>query len=719
MQRLQRTQLFLILIVLSLTISSIVLVFINKHITTQELLGAILLPLLIAFLIVVRYLDWTIRDNERARIYLVAGIERANKDLEQRIQERTQDLTTTNLALQTEVDMRRHVESELSLAASVFQSTSEGIMVTDINDIIQAVNATFTEVTGYSTEDVVGKNMAILKSDRHDEAFYQAKTQTLLTSGKWSGEVWNRRKNGEIFPEKVHISVVRDKDGGIQNYVTVFSDLSKIKKAEQQVQFLAHHDALTGLPNRTLLQDRMKRAFAYAQRFEQLVAVIFLGLDRFKSTNELAGRTIGDQLLQEVSSRITCDLREEDSLARIGGDEFVVLATGLQDINNVASVAQKLMTTFAEPFSANGELFYLSVSIGISVYPLDQGDLHQYIKNAESAMSKVKESGGGNYQFYTQDMGVIASKRLAMEKGLRHALERGEFFLNYQPQIDVASGRMIGVEALIRWKNKELGLVSPASFIPLAEESNLIVSIGEWVLHTACRQAMAWQVEGFAPIRVAVNLSARQFQHPGLMDIVERALHNSGLDPHYLELELTEGMFMGNVRGTVELLQSMKQKGLQLSIDDFGTGYSSLSYLKKFPVHTLKIDRAFVRDITVDQDDAAITRTIVAMAKNLNLQVVAEGVATIEQLEYLRSLGCDMVQGFLFSPAVSAEEISIFMEEDHAIHGASIKNQLKLTKLLSENGKVIPFPGRHSKSDEFCSDTNKKYVLPDLTRKNH
>lgn len=671
-------------------------------------LAGILLPLISILLFVIYRLDRTVRDSHSSRRRFVEGIEQANADLELRIQERTQELTTTNLALQTEVIVRRNAESELSLAANIYQNTSEGIVVTDDHGVIQSVNSVFSDVTGFSSEDVVGKPMGILRSDRHDAEFYQNVWMTLRTDGKWRGEVWNQRKNGEIFPELVHISAIRGGGGHVQHYVAVFTDLSGIKKAEEKIQFLAHYDTMTGLPNRTLLLDRMQRAFSYAQRFEQMVAVLFLGLDRFKSTNELIGRTMGDQLLRDVGIRITSTLREEDSLARMGGDEFVILATGLLDVNNAGKIAQKILDSFSDPFMVGGEPFYLGASIGISVHPYDQGDAHQYIKNAESAMSQVKARGGAGTQFYTQEMGAVSIKRLAIEKGLRHALERDELFLTYQPQIDVASGRMVGVEALIRWRSPELGLVSPVNFIPLAEESNLIVSIGEWVLRTACSQAVAWQAEGFAPIRVAVNLSARQFQHPGLLETVDKALVDTGLDPNYLELELTEGMFMSDIQGTVTLLKKMKNKGLQLSIDDFGTGYSSLSYLKRFPIHTLKIDRAFIRDITEDPDDAAITRTIIAMAKNLNLHVVAEGVASVEQLEYLRTLGCDMVQGFLFSQPVLPDEIALFLEEDQNIRQSFPNDQTVFSKLLSENGKVIPFPNRSGPEVASLENTQTK-----------
>lgn len=701
MRQLRKTHLFAMSIILSVTVASLLVVFVEKSLTLQQLLGTILLPIIVAFLLVLRHLDNTIRRHEETRQQLIEEIEQSNQQLEQHLQERTQTVTTAHLALQAEVNVRRHAEDELSLAASIYRSTGDAIVVINPHGIIQSVNAAFTESTGYTMQEIEGQSWALLKSDQYDESFYQAVQQELFATDRWRGEVWSRRKNGENIPEFLHVSTIRDGRGQVQHYVAISANLSELKQAKEQVEFLAHHDLLTGLPNRVLLLDRIHQAFSYAQRFEQLVAIMFLGVDRFKLTNELLGRKLADQLLREVADRLRACVREEDSVARLGGDEFVILATGLPHINNAAKVATKVMQAFEKPFAINIEdSYHLTASIGIVVYPFDQGDPNSYLKSAESAMSMAKGSGGSQYRFYTQEMGAIAEKRISMEKGLRYALERKELFLYYQPQIDVKSGRVVGVEALIRWKSKELGLVSPAQFIPLAEESNLIVTIGEWVLRTACSQAMAWRRDGFAPIRMAVNLSARQFQHPSLLETVESALRDTGLEPHFLELELTEGLFMDNIQSTIALLETIQKMGLLLSIDDFGTGYSSLSYLKKFPVHTLKIDQAFIRDITEDPDDAAITRTIIAMAKNLSLHVVAEGVASVEQLEYLRTLECDIVQGFLFSPPVSPEELTLFLEEEKTTQSDQdwAEKKAHMNGLFSENGKIIPFPGKRTGS---------------------
>ncbi|MBF0379730.1 MAG: EAL domain-containing protein [Magnetococcales bacterium] len=654
--------------------------------------GAILLTIVIVLLGVVWRMDCKIKSHENARRRYTAQIEKDKVTLEDRIFKRTQALADLNESLQIEVSVRRQAESELRLAGSVYENTSEGIVITDPQGVVQSVNPAFTAVTGYESEEIVGQNMSLLKSGRQGEDFYNDFWEQLGSTGKWRGEFWNRRKNGEIYPEQASINSIRDGRGGIEQFVKVFSDVSEIKKSEQQLQFLVHHDPLTGLPNRLLLLDRMQRAFSYANRFEQMVAILSIGIDRFKMINDTAGRAVGDQLLKRVGLRLSSCLRDEDSIARAGGDEFLILATGILEVKSAAKICKKIMEAMKEPFTVDDKDFYVSVSIGISIYPYDKGTLEDYLGHAEKAMQRAKEKGGDQTEYYTTEMGDVSSKRLALENGLRHALEKDQLFLMYQPQIDVATGRLLSVEALVRWKSPELGLISPANFIPLAEESNLIIAIGEWVLRTACQQAVVWQEEGFAPIRIAVNLSARQFLDNNLMDIVERALYDTGLDPKYLELELTEGMFMKDVNETIALLEIFKKMGLKISIDDFGTGYSSLSYLKRFPIHTLKIDRAFIRDITKDSEDAAITKTIISMAKNLNLQVVAEGVASSDQLEFLRELGCDLVQGFLFSPPVFAEELSFFLEEDRIFRDCAKNDEMIVPKLHMAEGETLHFP---------------------------
>ncbi|MBF0295796.1 MAG: EAL domain-containing protein [Magnetococcales bacterium] len=657
----------------------------------QELLatGCAFLALAGLFGFMIRYLQNALNIHEQNRQAFIQRIQEDKEGLEQRVAERTSELRKTNTALQIEVAVRRQTEVELCLAASVYQNTTEAILVTDAKGVIESVNPAFTTITGYSEEEALHNPVSMLYSNHHDEAFYDFIHHELDTHGKWRGEMWSQRKNGSLYPEFASINAIYDGNGQIMRFVKVFSDLSGIKRSEQQLQFLVHHDSLTGLPNRILLKDRMRQAFSYAQRFNQVVGILFLGLDRFKLINEAVGREVGDQLLREVGVRLGQCLRDEDSLARVGGDEYVILATGLQQGSNASRIAKKLLEALNAPCQIDNERYFLTGSIGISLFPTDEGDEEEHLKKAESAMRQAKDLGGNASHFFTREIDVVSIKRMTIENGLRLALERDELFLHYQPQIHVVTGRLMGVEALIRWKSPELGLVSPVNFIPVAEESDLIIAIGDWVMRTACQQSMRWQEEGFAPIRMAVNLSARQFQQPDLPAKLQQVLRDTGLDPHLLELELTEGMFMRDVSATVNTLHTLKEMDLQLSIDDFGTGYSSLSYLKRFPIHTLKIDRAFVRDIISDPDDAAITRTIIAMAKTLNLQVVAEGVASPDQLEFLRTLGCDLVQGFLFSQPVPPEEIALFLEEDQVY-----RQQPEFApKLLSGSGTPLIFPG--------------------------
>ena len=427
------------------------------------------------------------------------------------------------------------------------------------------------------------------------------------------------------------------------------------ERTQANLYRLAHHDALTGLPNRLLFIDRLGQAMAQANRNERLVAVMLLDLDRFKAINDTLGHTMGDLLLRNVAEFLVSCVREDDTVARLGGDEFTIMLPEIQHIQDAATVAQKILDAFTRPFFLDGHELFIGTSIGIALYPFNE-DLSLLLRNADIAMYEVKQQGGNNYQFYTAEMNTASLQRLSLEGALRRALERGEFVLHYQPQIDLTRGEIVGVEALVRWQHPERGLLGPMEFIPLAEENGLIVPIGEWVLRTACAQARAWQEAGLRPIRVAVNLSVRQFYQKNLVETVARILEQTGLDSRYLELEITESCLMQNTQTTVALLAELNRLGMRISIDDFGTGYSSLSYLKRFPVDTLKIDRSFVCDIGTDPDDDAIVKAIIALAQSLELRVVAEGVETPEQLHFLRTHGCNEIQGYLISRPLPADE---------------------------------------------------------------
>ncbi len=549
----------------------------------------------------------------------------------------------------TALDVSQRVESERQgrLAERVFESASEGILITDADNRIVAVNPAFTRITGYEPADALGKHSRMLMGQGSRAAFNQDMREHLFRDGYWQGEMRDRRKNGEWYPVWMSISAVRDEGGQISNFVGVFTDYTSRKETENRLHYLANHDGLTGLLNRHGLLSSLRHEVEQARIQREQLAVLFLDLDRFKAINDTLGHGAGDRLLVAATERLRYQLKNRDLIGRLGGDEFTVVLDGIAGPEVAVEVAQRVVRAMAQPFVIDGHEMFVTASVGVALYPGDGADAQTLLKNADIAMYQAKERGRSTYQFFDKAMNAEAFEHLLLENSLRHALDRGEFELHYQPQVATQSGEIVGVEALIRWRHPELGLLSPAKFIPLAEQNGLIVAIGSWVLEEACRQGRAWLDAGLGLQHIAVNLSARQFASGDLLDTVDAALLDSQLPAAMLELEITESTIMQNPQEAAVLLQRLRERGVVLSIDDFGTGHSSLVSLKQYPLDSLKIDRGFVQGLPNDEDDQAITETIIAIARKMRLKVVAEGVETPEQLAYLRDAGCELAQGYL------------------------------------------------------------------------
>lgn len=567
------------------------------------------------------------------------------------------------VAIKQDITERKRAELALREAEeqyrTIFKENSIGICNSTADGRYLSVNPAFARMFGYdSPEEMLGR-VSNARQVYVDPSRSREVGRQLREHGKCENcEFQVYRKDGSKIWLRASVRAVHGADGSLLYYVGAAEDITERKTAEEQVQFLAYYDALTGLPNRALFRDRLGKALASARRRAEKVALLFLDLDRFKTINDSLGHSVGDLLLKEVAERLKKCGREQDTLARLGGDEFVVVLTAVKDAADVAVAADRILKAMTEEFTVQGQLLNVSCSLGISMFPDNGSDPETLVKNADAAMYCAKEQGRNNFQFFTQEMNVRAVERLTLERSLRLALERAELFLVYQPQVDLATGGIIGAEALLRWRHPELGLVPPGKFIPIAENSGLIMPIGEWVLRTACAQARQWQDEGLPPLPIAVNVSALQFRQDRFLHVIQSVLDETGLAPQYLELELTEGLLLSNGDLTLSVLQELKRMGLKLSIDDFGTGYSSLSYLKHFPVYKLKIDRSFVQAMTVDSDGAAITGTIILMGKSLNLRVIAEGVENEEQMSFLRAHNCDEIQGYYFSRPLAAADFA-------------------------------------------------------------
>lgn len=569
---------------------------------------------------------------------------------------------TNFLSEQIDITARKQAEEQVRLFERVFVNANEAIMITDASNNILAVNPAFTVISGYAAEEVTGKNPRIFASGLMDSDFYKNLWSEINATGKWQGEMVDRRKNGEIFAEWLSISALRDLSGKLTHHVALMTDISERKAAEARMVYLAQHDLLTDLPNRLLFQDRLQQAINHAERQQTNVALLFMDLDRFKDVNDTLGHNLGDLLLKEVAHRIQQSVRSSDTISRQGGDEFVIMLPDLVDLGDIMLVVDKLIDSMAKPYDLNGHVVYVTTSVGVSVYPQDGVDIETLIRNADTAMYQAKDAGRNDYRFFTQEMNRTIAKRVGLENKLRNALKRGELLLHYQPKVDLLSGEIFAVEALVRWQHPVDGLISPADFIPIAEDTGMIVAIGEWVLNEACRQNQEWLEQGLCKIVIAVNLSPVQFHERNLIGMIQAALKRSGMPASALELEITESAMMRDPDQAITMLKKISALGIRVSIDDFGTGYSSLSYLKKFPIDELKVDQSFVRDLSVDKDDAAIVSAVISMAKSLGLSVIAEGVETIEQLRFLKKLECDKMQGYYFSKPLPADEFRKLIE---------------------------------------------------------
>jgi diguanylate cyclase (GGDEF)-like protein/PAS domain S-box-containing protein len=561
------------------------------------------------------------------------------------------------LSVFKDITPRKQAEESLHLYANIFEHSGEAIMVTNRDNAILAVNPAFTQLTGYTLDDVQGRSPTVLSSGRTPPETYQILWASLHENGFWQGELWDRRKNGEIYPKWAAISTICDEAGKITHHIASFIDISERKAAKERISHLAHHDALTGLFNRYNLENRLSQAKLLARREDEKLAVMFIDMDRFKAVNDTLGHPVGDLLLIEVAQRLRACVRESDIVARLGGDEFVVVLTGLLIATDAAPVAEKILQALGQPYRIDQHALHTTPSIGISLFPDDGIDAATLMKNADTAMYHAKEQGRNNVQYFTAALNAAAGERLELEHELRAALVEKQFEVHYQPQICANEGSLCGVEALVRWRHPQRGMIPPLKFIPIAEETGLIEALGAWVLDESCRQLAVWRAEGISGVRMAVNLSAHQLRSPALIDLVRNTLHTHQLGEGELELEITESVAMSDPEHAIQQLQALRALGVLLAIDDFGTGYSSLAYLKRLPIQVLKLDREFVRDIETDANDAAISAATLALAHSLGLKVVAEGVETAAQRDFLVAHGCDLLQGFGIAKPMPGSEL--------------------------------------------------------------
>ena len=562
----------------------------------------------------------------------------------------------------SEIGKRLSSEDKLRMHASIIQNSDQGILITDDGDRIVSVNTAFSRITGYSMQEAIGQSIDLLRSGVHDAEFRSQVRAALMGKGPWQGEIIGKRKNGELFPQSVSISVVRNDEGEITHSFSIFSDISVLRASEERLQRLVNYDSLTGLPNRTLFDQLLGQALATARRNHDCCVVLAMDLNRFTSIKDTLGNDVADELLRQVAQRWRTVLRDEDVLARVGTAEFVAFLPRIQKREHSGLVSQKLLVSLEAPFDINSNTVHVEATIGISVFPEDGIDTASLLLFSDVAAKRLQSDCVSGYLFYSPEMNLRAKEQWQLEGDLRHSLVANELLLHYQPKVSLRSGRIVGAEALIRWMHPQHGMVPPAKFIPVAEETGLILDIGNWVIDEACRQVRAWMDAGIVMPPIAVNLSARQFDRQ-LPARLQAVLDRHGVAPERIKLEITESLLVRGPEVVIPIMNELVAMGMALAMDDFGTGYSSLANLKRFPITTLKIDRAFVVGVPGDENDCAIARAIVTMGQQLRQEIVAEGIETVEQMNFLRNLGCDQLQGFLFSPGVSADEFERMVRE--------------------------------------------------------
>lgn len=578
------------------------------------------------------------------------------------------DVPWAVVGISTDITARKRSENEGKLAATVFRHTADGIIITDASGLILSVNQAFTDITGYIAAEVIGCNPRMLKSGRHDHAFYENMWQQVLNDGVWQGEIWNSRKNGEIFPEWQTITSVKNESGETINYVSVFSDITEIKRSQERLERMAHFDALTELPNRMLFKDRVAQALNHAQRSHTKLAIILFDLDGFKNVNDSLGHPIGDRLLQLVAQRLHHCMRAEDTVSRLGGDEFAVLIADLNSSDDVIQVAQKILDASHQPYLVEDHTVMITSSVGIAIFPDDAMNDNDLIRNADAAMYEAKAKGKNTYCFYQAEMTQKAQMRLSAERDLRRAIEERQFEVWYQPQIDLTSQTYLGAEALVRWRDPVRGLIPPLEFIPLAEQNGMILPIGELVLNQVCMDFHEWQSMHIDAKRLAINVAGPQFYRGDFVALLKRCMQEHQIPQGILEIEITETFMMENPQEIKEILLKIQDLGVTTAIDDFGTGYSSLAYLRELPIDTLKIDRAFIFDITTNKKDIAIVHAILALGKSMGFNVVAEGIETQEQHDFLQKGGCREGQGYLFAKPMPKSDFTRWLQNQTLVH---------------------------------------------------